>query len=106
MKEIEKMEQFVPDDVESIVNGAVRSREESDREESRNRERSARRESERRSAWRRAMGSTLLFASAGAAVIGGMLAGLINPIFALPLAVVYFMRAAVRYDRWVRKYGV
>lgn len=43
-----------------------------------------------------------VFGLGAAAVLGGMLYGLIDPVFALPLAAVYCMRAAVKYDRWAR----
>lgn len=46
--------------------------------------------------------SACLFGVAAGSVVACMLYGLVEPIFAVPLAVVYCMRSAVRYDRWSR----
>lgn len=46
--------------------------------------------------------SACLFGVAAGSVVACMIYGLVNPVFAVPLAVVYCMRSAVRYDRWSR----
>lgn len=46
--------------------------------------------------------SACLFGCAAGSVVACMIYGLVDPVFAVPLAVVYCMRSAVRYDRWAR----
>lgn len=53
----------------------------------------------------RAVGGAAVFVLAALAVLAGACWGLVSPVFAIPLAIIWFMRAAVRYDRYARRWS-
>lgn len=81
------------DDVEAVVNGAVHERV------------AGAEDSRRRKSRTRAVGATLVFGAAGALMLGGMAWGMVDQLFAIPFAIIYFSRAAVRADRHMRRWG-
>lgn len=52
-----------------------------------------------------AVGGAAVFVLAALAVLAGMCWRLVSPVFAIPLAIIWFMRAAVRYDRYARRWS-
>lgn len=112
MQELELERTTKPDaetvDAADVVAAARRKKEQEEEQRQHEREldfaeRRARQQKKKR-AMVRAVGGAAAFVLAALAVLGGMCWELVSPVFAIPLSIIWFMRAAVRYDRYARRW--